>query len=325
MMGFIDQMRSQGHAVESIIRVLREQGVKVAARTYRAWRHGRVAARTVTDAMVVDAVRDAAWRDETMPDGTVRRRMTPEGLYGRKKMTALIRRTTIADASRGAVDRGMRVLGLSGITRAKGIRTTIPAKDGVRAGDLLNRDFTAPRPDHTWVTDFTYVRTWAGWVYVAFILDVFSQRIVAWHAQTTKHVDLVMIPLRMALWERDREGHPVGPRQLIHHSDAGSQYTSIVLTEHLALEEIAPSIGSVGDAYDNALMETINGLYKAECVRTTIFHDGPYKTIADVEFATAGWVDWYNHRRLHGSLGMVSPDEYEAAHYAALNREPHPA
>ncbi|WP_426623752.1 IS3 family transposase [Leifsonia sp. McL0607] len=324
MMVFIDQMRAEGHAVESIIRVLREQGVQIAARTYRAWRRGRVSARTITDAMVEGAVRDAAWRIEVLPDGTTRRWMSPEGLYGRKKMTALIRRTAISDASRGAVDRAMRVLGLSGITRAKAIRTTIQAKDGVRAGDLLNRDFTAPRPDHTWVTDFTYVRTWAGWVYVAFILDVFSQRIVAWHAQTSKHVDLVMIPLRMALWERDRQGRPVTPDQLIHHSDAGSQYTSIVLTDHLALEQIAPSIGTVGDAYDNALMETINGLYKAECVRTTIFHDSPHKTIADVEFATAGWVDWYNHRRLHGSLGMVSPDEFEAAYYAALRPEPLP-
>lgn len=223
MMGFIDQMRSEGFAVESIIRVLREQGVKIAARTYRAWKRGRVAVRTVTDAIVVDAVRDAAWRDETLPGGSTRRKMTPEGLYGRKKMTAFIRRTTLRDVSRGAVDRAMRALGLSGVTRAKAIRTTIPAKDGVRAGDLLNRDFTAPRPDHTWVTDFTYVRTWAGWVYVAFILDVFSQRIVAWHAQTSKHTDLVMIPLRMALWRRDRDGHPVGPGQLRHHSDAGSQ------------------------------------------------------------------------------------------------------
>jgi putative transposase len=325
MLGFIDQMRSEGHAVESIVRVLREQGVPVAARTYRAWRHGRVSARTVTDAIVEGAVRDAAWHAEALPDGTMRRRMTPEGLYGRRKMTALIRRIAVPDASRGAVDRAMRALGLSGVTRAKAIRTTIPAKDGVRAGDLLNRDFTAPRPDHTWVTDFTYVRTWAGWVYVAFIVDVFSQRIVAWHAQTSKHVDLVMIPLRMALWERDRQGHPVGPGQLRHHSDAGSQYTSVVLTEHLALEQIAPSIGSVGDAYDNALMETINGLYKAECVRTTVFQDGPYKTSADVEFATAGWVDWYNHRRLHGSLGMVSPNEFEAAYYAALKPEPFPA
>lgn len=222
----------------------------VAARTYRAWRQGRVSVRTVTDALVVDAVRDAAWRDEVLPDGTTRRRMTPEGLYGRKKMTALIRRTAIADASRGAVDRAMRALGLQGITRAKAIRTTIPAKDGVRAGDLLNRDFTAPRPDHTWVMDFTYVRTWAGWVYVAFILDVFSQRIVAWHTQTSMHTDLVMTPLRMALWQRDRQGHPIGPKQLRAHSDAGSQYTSIRFTDHLALEQIAPSIGTVGDAYD---------------------------------------------------------------------------
>ena len=154
-MGFIDQMRSEGHAVESITSILREQGVKIAARTYRAWRRGRMSTRTVTDAMVEGAVRDAAWRVEMLPDGTMRRRMTPEGLYGRKKMTALIRRTTISDASRGAVDRAMRALGLAGVTRAKAIRTTIPSKDGVRAGDLLNRDFTAPRPDHTWVTDFT--------------------------------------------------------------------------------------------------------------------------------------------------------------------------
>jgi len=223
-MGFIDQMRALGHAVESIIRVLRQEGVKVAARTYRAWRQGRVSARTVTDALVVDAVRDAAWRDEADPaTGQMRRKMTPEGLYGRRKMTALIRRTALPDASWGAIDRAMRLLGLEGVKRAKAVRTTVPGKDGVRAGDLLNRDFTAPRPDHTWVMDFTYVRTWAGFVYVAFILDVYSQRIVAWHVATTKHVELVMIPLRMALWERDRQGHPVGPDQLRAHSDAGSQ------------------------------------------------------------------------------------------------------
>jgi len=118
---------------------------------------------------------------------------------------------------------------------------------------------------------------------------------------------------------------PASPGELIHHSDAGSQYTSVRLTEHLALEQIRHSIGTVGDAYDNALMETINGLYKAEAIRTTVFHDGPYKTLADVEYATAGWVDWYNNRRLHSSLGMVPPVEFEQAHYAALNREPQPA
>ncbi|MBB2959038.1 hypothetical protein FHX72_003190 [Pseudoclavibacter helvolus] len=222
-MAFVDQLRAEGLAVESIVRVLREQGVQIAARTYRAWKQGRVSPRTVTDAIVEDAVGDAAWKTSADASGTRRRKLTPEGLYGRKKMTALIRRSAIADASRGAVDRAMRSLGLEGVTRAKSTRTTIQAKDGIRAGDLLNRDFTAPRPDHTWVTDFTYVRTWAGWVYVAFILDVFSQRIVAWHAQTGKHVDLVLTPLRLALWERERQGHPVGPQQLIHHSDAGSQ------------------------------------------------------------------------------------------------------
>ncbi|WP_133755645.1 IS3 family transposase [Naumannella halotolerans] len=324
MLGFIDTMRAEGHAVESIIRVLREQGVKIAARTYRAHRQGVVAARTITDAQVHDAVRAAAWTTVEIA-GRPLRKLTPEGLYGRRKMTALIRRTTIPGASRGAVDRAMRALGLSGIRRDKGIRTTIPAKDGIRAGDLLNRDFTAPRPDHTWVMDFTYCRTWAGWVYVAFIVDVYSQRIVAWHAQTTKHVELVMIPLRMALWERARDGHPVQPKQLRAHSDAGSQYVSLAYTDKLALDGIAPSIGSVGDAFDNALMETINGLYKAECIRTTVFHDGPYRTIADVEFATAGWVDWYNTRRLHSSLGYVPPAEFEHAHYAALTREPQPA
>ena len=171
-------MRSDGHAAWSICRVLREQDCQIAARTYRSQRSGVVAARTVTDAHAVDAVRDAAWATVVDATGRERRTLTPEGLYGRRKMTALIR------------------------------RTTIPGKDGVRAGDLLNRDFTAPRPDHTWVMDFTYVRAWAGWVYVAFIVDVFSHRIVAWHAQTSKHVDLVMIPLRMGLWERDRQGRP---------------------------------------------------------------------------------------------------------------------
>jgi putative transposase len=218
----------------------------------------------------------------------------------------------------------MRALGLSGVRRDKGIRTTTPVKDGKRAGDLLDRDFTAHAPNQVWVTDFTYCRSWAGFCYVAFIVDVFAQKIVAWHAATTKTTDLVMTPLRMALWQRGREGRPTEPGQLIHHSDAGSQYTAIRFTEHLALEGIRPSIGSVGDAFDNAPMETIIGLFKAECIRTTVFHQGPYKTLADVEYATAGWVDWYNNRRLHGSIGMVPPVEYEQAHYAAHKPEMQP-
>jgi transposase InsO family protein len=175
----------------------------------------------VSDALVVDAVRQVAW---TLDEHGVRR-LTPEGLYGRRKMTAYLRRTLVPAASAGSVDRAMRLLGLVGVRRDKGTRTTIPAKDGVRAGDLLNRDFTAPAPNRIWVTDFTYVRTWAGFTYVAFVVDVFAQKIVAWHAATSKATDLVMIPLRMALWARDREGHRPAPGQLICHSDAGSQYT----------------------------------------------------------------------------------------------------
>jgi putative transposase len=312
-MAFIDAMRAKGCAVESVCRVLREQGCQIAARTYRSWKHPRrqVAARVMTDAAVIDAIRSAAYDANC--------RLTPEGLYGRRKMTALLRRTTVATVSPGAVDRGMKALGLKGIRRDKHIRTTIPAKDGKRAGDLLDRDFTAPAPNLVWITDFTYCRTWAGFVYVAFIVDVYAQKIVSWHAATSKATDLVMIPLRMALWQRDRDGHPVVPGELIQHSDAGSQYTSIRFTEHLDLEQIQPSIGSVGDAYDNALMETINGLYKAECIRTSVFHAGPFKTIADIEYATAGWVDWYNNRRLHSTLGMVPPVEYETAYYADRN------
>jgi transposase InsO family protein len=320
-MGFIDTMRAEGHAVESICRVLREQGCQVAARTYRSWKQPdrAVAERTITDAIVIDLVRDLAWR----VDEQGRRRLTPEGLYGRRKMTALVRRS-LPETSAGSVDRAMRALGLSGIRRAKGVRTTIPAADGRRAGDLLNRDFTALAPNRTWVMDFTYVRTWAGFVYVAFIVDVFAQMIVAWNAATTKQTDLVMTPLRMATWQRAREGHPIVPGTLIGHADAGSQYTAVRFTEHLELEGLRPSIGSVGDAYDNALMECVIGLYKTECIRTTVFQPGPYRTLSDVEYATAGWVDWYNQRRLHSSLGYLTPTEYEAAHYATLNREPQP-
>jgi putative transposase len=318
---FIDELRAEGHAVESICRVLREQGCQIAARTYREWaRTGRpVADRTITDAQVVNQVRDLAWRVDH--EGV--RRMTPEGLYGRRKMTALVQRT-MPDASPGSVDRAMKTLDLQGIRRSKGIRTTIPAKDGKRAGDLLDRDFTAEAPNRTWVMDFSYVRTWAGFVYAAFILDVFAQKIIAWNVAPTKAVELVDIPLRMALWQRNREGHPVVRGELIGHADAGSQYTSITFTDHLAEEGIRPSIGSVADAYDNALMECVIGLYKTECIRTTVFHPGPYRTIGDVEFATAGWVDWYNNRRLHSSLGMMTPVEFEQAHYATLNREPQP-
>ena len=246
--------------------------------------------------------------------------LTPPQHYGRRKLIAYLRSTVLPGVSETAVVGAMKVLGHQGIRSAKSHRTTIPAADGIRAEDLLNRDFTAAAPNRKWVTDFTYVRTWSGFVYVAFIVDCYAQRIVAWHASTSKTTELVMTPLRMAIWARAAEGHPTGVAgKLIHHSDAGSQYTSIALTEHLGLEGISPSIGTVGDAYDNALMESIIGLFKTECIRTTVFHPGAFKTLADFEFAAAGWVDWFNHRRLHSSLDMRTPAEFEQDYYAAHN------
>jgi len=209
-MAFIDDMRSRGHAVESTCRILREQGCRVAARTYRAWRQTNrpVAARTRHDARVTDAL--------------LALQGTPEGLYGRRKMTHYLRRHG-HDVAFCTVDRLMRDLGMNGVRRGRGVRTTVPAKGADRAGDLLNRDFTAPAPNTRWVADFTYVRSWAGFVYVAFIVDVFSQRIVGWHAAADRRTDLVLTPLRIALWDRDRQGQPIQPGELLHHSDAGSQ------------------------------------------------------------------------------------------------------
>lgn len=176
-MGFIDSQRGEDLAVESVCRVPREQGCQVVTRSYRSRKQPgrRIAARTITGVQVVNAARDIAWTTE--PDG--RRKLTPEGLYGRRKMTAYPRRTAMPQASAGSVDRAMRVPGLVGVRRNKGVRTTIPAMDGHRAGDLLNRDFTASTPNCVWITDFTYARIWAGFAHVAFIVDVFSQRIVA--------------------------------------------------------------------------------------------------------------------------------------------------
>ena len=212
-------MRSDGHAVESTCRVLTELGCQVAARTYREWKTKPAAARTVAEAHVVDAIRDACWM--VGADGV--RRLTPEGLYGRRKLTAYLRRTSLPNVSRTAVVAAMKVLDHQGICRANSHRTTIPAKDGTRAGDRLNRDFAAAAPNAKWVMDFTYCRTWAGFVYVAFIVDCFAQRIVGWHAVTTRTAELVLTPLRIALWERDRAGHLPEAWQLTAHSDAGSQ------------------------------------------------------------------------------------------------------
>jgi hypothetical protein len=200
-MAFIDDMRSQGHAVESTCRVLTKHGCTVAARTYRSWRQADrpVAARTASDAAIIDAL--------------LATRGTPEGLYGRRKMTAHLRRSGL-QVAHCTVDRLMRDLGMNGVRRGKKLRTTISGIDGNRAGDLLDRDFTAQAPNTRWVADFTYCRTWAGFVYVAFVVDVFAQRIVGWHAATDKRTDLVLIPVRIAMWDRDRHGNPRGHRTL---------------------------------------------------------------------------------------------------------------
>jgi putative transposase len=191
-MGFIETMRIKGFAVESICTVLREQGVQVAARTYRSW-SGRSgpAARTISDAVVVDAIRSLRLDEHGHP--------TPESLYGRRKTTALLRRRGLV-VTHCTVDRLMREHGWNGLRRGRAHRTTIPAKDGTRAGDLINRHFRAQAPNRVWVADFTYVRTWAGFAYVSFVVDVFAQRIVGWHAMTTRPTDLVLVPLRMACW-----------------------------------------------------------------------------------------------------------------------------
>lgn len=246
----------------------------------------------------------------------------PESLYGRRKMTALLRRQGLTVCSR-RVDRLMRELGIKGLVRGRGVRTTVQDSAATRVPDLLDRDFTAAAPNTRWVADFTYVRASAGFVYVAFVIDCFSRAIVGWHAATTKTTPLVTTALRMALWRRDRAGNRVGDG-LVHHSDAGAQFTSVSFAETLGLEGIAASIGSVGDAYDNALAGSTIGLFKNEAIGDgSPFRAGPLRTIDDVEWATAAWVEWFNARRLHSTLGNVPPEEFEAGYYADLGTSHH--
>ncbi len=213
------------------------------------------------------------------------------GVYGVRKIWAALRRDGHRVA-RCTVERLMREAGLAGVVRGKKIRTTIADPRADRAADLVQRDFTAAAPNRCWVADFTHVATFAGVVYVAFVVDVYSRAIVGWSAATTKHTTLVLDALDMGLWRRDRDGRPV-EAGLIHHSDAGSQYTSFRFTTHLVSAGIDASIGTVGDALDNALMESTIGLYKTELIKP----GRPWRSLAQVELATAEWVDWYNHRR----------------------------
>ena len=248
---FIDEQRAQGHGVESVCTVLREQGVQVAPRTYRSWRTTPAAARAFSDAAIIDTLRG-------LRTGSASGGALPETLYGRRKMTAWLDHSGFPGVSKHTVDRLMREEGMRGLVRGRKARTTIAGKDGVRAGDLLNREFGTTAPNRAWVTDFTYVPTWSGFAYVAFAIDLYSRAIVGWSAATTKDVAFVESCLSMALWRRDHTGRPV-PAGMIHHSDAGSQYTSIRFTETLALHSLSASIGSIGDAYDNAVAESFKG------------------------------------------------------------------
>jgi putative transposase len=234
------------------------------------------------------------------------------GVYGVRKVWRQLKREGF-DVARCTVARLMKSMGLAGTVRGKPTRTTVSDKAASCPLDRVNRQFRAPAPNMLWVSDFTYVATWSGFAYVAFVIDTFARRIVGWRVSRSAHAGFVLDALEQALCER----RPVGGR-LVHHSDRGSQYVCIKYSERLAEAGIEPSVGSVGDSYDNALAETINGLYKAE----VIHRRGPWRSLEAVEFATLEWVDWFNNRRLLEPIGNVPPTEAEAAYYAALEDTP---
>jgi putative transposase len=229
-------------------------------------------------------------------------------VYGARKCWKQLRREG-HDVGRDRVARLMRELGICGVVRGKVKRTTTPDRRAARAPDLVNRNFLAPRPNALWVSDFTYVATWSGTVYVAFVVDIYSRFIVGWRVATTMRTELVLDALEMAVWRRQEilDG-------LVCHSDAGSQYTSIRYTERLAEIGAAPSVGSIGDPIDNAVAESTIGLYKTELIRRR----GPWRHVDEVELATLAYIDWFNHRRLHGEIGDVPPAELEDTYYRQL-------
>jgi putative transposase len=294
MIAFIDAHRAV-HGVEPICRVL-----PIAPSTY----HAHAARRADPAKLPARARRDITLRTEI-------RRVYEENfrVYGVRKVWRQLLREGIAVA-RCTVARLMRAMSLQGIVRGKRVRTTISNAAAPCPLDRVNRQFKAPRPNALWVSDFTYVATWAGFVYVAFVIDVFARRIVGWRVSRTAQAGFVLDALEQALHER----RPVRGGGLVHHSDRGVQYLSIKYTERLAAAGIEPSVGSVGDSYDNALAETINGLYKTEVIHRC----GPWRGFEAVEFATFEWVDWFNKRRLLGPIGNIPPAEAEAAYYAQL-------
>ncbi len=233
-------------------------------------------------------------------------------VYGADKVWHQMNRQGTAVA-RCTVERLMSLLGIQGARRGKVVRTTLADKAAACPQDRVNRQFKADRPNQLWVSDFTYVSTWQGWLYVAFVIDVFARRIVGWRVSTSMRTDFVLDALEQALYDRQ----PERTDALIHHSDRGSQYVSILYTERLAQAGIEPSVGSRGDSYDNALAETINGLYKTELIHRR----APWKTKEAVELATLEWVSWFNHHRLLEPIGYIPPAEAEENYYRELTEK----
>lgn len=295
MIAFIDDQRD-AHGVEPICKVL-----PIAPSTY----FDHVAKRANPEKLSVRAKRDAILQPEI--DRVFRENFR---VYGARKVWRQMKRERF-DVARCTVARLMWVMGLKGAIRGKTVRTTFSDKAAPCPLDHVNRQFHAPRPNVLWVSDFTYVSTWAGFVYVAFVIDTYARRIVGWRASRTAHTGFVLDALEQALHDR----RPLHRGGLVHHSDRGSQYVSIRYSERLAEAGIEPSVGSVGDSYDNALAETINGLYKAE----VIHRRGPWRSFEAVEFATLEWVDWFNHRRLLEPIGNIPPAEAEERYYAMLD------
>ncbi|KAB2786821.1 IS3 family transposase [Brucella anthropi] len=295
MISFIDEHRTV-LGVEPICRLL-----PIAPSTY----YEVVAKRTDVDRLSARARRDMAMKVEI-------RRVFNENfqVYGVRKVWRQLQREG-HDIARCTVAGLMRMMGLQGIIRGKPVKTTVPDKAAPCPLDRVNRQFRAPAPNMLWLSDFTYVATWQGSVYVAFVIDAFARRIVGWRASRTAQAGFVLDALNQALHDR----RPVHRGGLIHHSDRGVQYVSIKYSERLAEAGIEPSVGSVGDSYDNALAETINGLYKAE----VIHRRGPWRNFEAVEFATLEWVDWFNNRRLLEPIGNIPPAEAEERYYAMLD------
>jgi putative transposase len=285
MIAYIDGHKDR-YGVEPICRVL-----PIAPSTYHAAKHRPASARAVRDTELKAEI--ARVHDEHF------------GVYGARKVWRQLHREGIAVA-RCTVERLMGELHLEGVRRGKPRRTTTPDATAARPADLVDRDFAAQRPNQLWVADLTYVATWSGFVYVALVIDAFSRFIVGWQTSRSLRTDLALDALEMAIWRRQAQ-----LEGLVHHSDRGSQYLSIRYTERLAEAGAVTSVGSVGDSYDNALAETIIGLYKTELIRRR----GPWKGIDDLEYATLEWVDWFNHRRLLEPIGYVPPAEFEAAHW----------